>query len=255
VSLFISSKVTANTPGKFILALFFISLQSSLALPGDSLKVGRPKLGIVIKADLLSLGLTAIENQYKLKHYPGNRSQEYIYSLTGEKLFFQHQSVQLCWLAYNYQYAQTNGIIPRKRNWIVVAPEYKYFVTQRRDHSGLYVGANLKYIRLYNQDTYVSYLNNSSGYDVYWRLSHSAGLGFITGCQFSAKRGFTFDLLGNIGFFTELRYTYYDGTQTNSFFGSGFYRSWDHVYDLGIYRRNDPFCIDFRVAINLGYKF
>lgn len=237
------------------LFIFLICYGSSFSAPSDSLKVKRKKLDIVLKAEILGPSLEAYT------YYRNSRNgftpflREWLYSFSAEALLLQNQSVQLTYMGYNATFNYNSNFLPAvRRNWFVIAPEYKLYVSQKKVCSGYYIGANIKYIRLSNQDGYSN--SNSSVYSVAHSVSQSIGAGFITGCQFYIKEGFTFDFVLGLGFLTEVNYS--TDVPPNAYgYYSYFWRN-NHVYDFALNNTvGSPSLThaDIRLGINIGYHF
>ena len=215
-------------PKKLFLSLvFFIVGFGLIAASPDSLKT-KHQIGLIIKADLLALGYDAIT--YKKTVY-----QKY-YAFSVEKLLGKQHSLQLSYC--NAPTAKLDG----KNKWYVISSEYKFFVSKNKPHTGYYIGGSLKYIHYYEKSSRIppQTLNDPAVYTGIYE-SHSLGVGFVNGVQFYLLKRITIDVMAGLGVFSEIAKKEYN---------SYFLESGHHYYGFGISNH-----LDYKLAINLGFKF
>jgi hypothetical protein len=173
------------------------------------------KIQFLIKTDILSIIISAIEGKTAA-------------SFTGEICFNHRHSIQFTGLNKAY------STISRKDFTVEIIPEYKFFIEKRKSYSGFYAGAYLK-------TTNYSY-ENELNIDVpqnYTYLEYNMtrmGGGVICGYQIYIKKHLVIDLLAG--------------------YGALYSTDINIIKMVNIKMDNQPKTInDFRLSLNLGYKF
>ena len=144
-------------------------------------------------------------------------------SLTIEKGFAKHHSLQLMG-----RYDKNKKYESRT---CYLQPEYKYYWNAKKNFSGFYTGAYLKYAN----EKYVGYYSVPDLYIHFRRDTRAAGM--LAGWQFCIKRHFVIDLTAGAG----IAYT----TQTQI-------EKWYPLYQSG---HRSLFDLDAKLAVNVGYRF
>jgi hypothetical protein len=208
----------------FVLPLFFVGFRFFSATPIDSTS-SKKQISLIIKADLLALG-------YDVFTHKKPAYQKY-YSFSIEKLLGKNHGVQL---SYYFAPFSSTGV-----KWYVISPEYKFFVSKKKQHTGYYIGANLKYIHYYEKSSWVApqSISDTTYYGKY--ESYNIGAGLINGFQFYLWNRISFDFLAGIGFFAEIKNKQY---QPYYLLGG------NHLYGFAFSRN-----ADIRLALNIGFKF
>ncbi|MBC7862692.1 MAG: DUF3575 domain-containing protein [Bacteroidia bacterium] len=204
-----------------ILFLFCLRPYNSqgISFKNDSTK---KKIGLVVKADLL---LPAIGIYYKQVEY----------AFTAEKFFGKHSSFQFTYLD-GWQNTRRNfssgGRFTHYWREIIFIPEYKFFLSKKKLHSGYYVGAF----------AWFDYLHSNTIHSLPWEYSANdtrktrIGGGIVNGFQFYLFNHLTFDIIAGAGYLQTVKIKVVEENFT--IVGSS-----PETYFFP------------RLAVNLGYKF
>ncbi len=118
--------------------LFLLLSFSAFAQKTDSTK---KQLGLVVKGDILM----PIYSLVNTDHYK-------IHSFTVEKLFSKRHSLQLTVLSLTQntksvkEYNNITNTNQMNFSSLAIIPEYKFFVSKKKNHTGYYVGAFAQYL-------------------------------------------------------------------------------------------------------------
>jgi hypothetical protein len=188
----------------FCLVYFWFSIANcnAISLSGDSSK---KRINLIVKADLI-LPIYSLLAKAKL------------FSITVEKLLGSRHSFQLSYLSYSSQtdVTEPNYHEPiksyqnRATNTFIVIPEYKFFVSRKKRHSGYYAGFFLSYssrVDEFHNKTVVP-----AGYGIwnvlgpatiygpdYNQREQDIGGGIINGIQFYVFKKVVVDFLLGLG--------------------------------------------------------
>ena len=206
------------------LLLFFVGIKFLSASPIDSTNSKR-QLGLIVKTDFLALG-------YDIVKRPTTAPNKY-YSFSVEKLLKDNHAIQL-----NYYFSPLSLVGTK---WYVISPEYMFFISKKKSHTGYYVGANLKYIHYYEKSSRVAPQTASD--TIYYGKyeSYNFGAGLINGFQFYLWNRVTIDFVAGFGVFVEIK-----NKQFQPYYLSGS----KHLYGFAINSNED-----IRLALNVGFKF
>jgi len=172
----------------------------------------KKQLGLVVKTDILSpiLRLFGDKDLY---------FDNYVFSFTVEKLLAKRHSVQLTFFESWEQ--QPNDW--QLNQWSLI-PEYKFFVSKKKAHTGYYIGAFGQFLN-YNERDYSPEIGNYK--------TISVGGGISNGVQFYVLKKITIDALLGFGILKPI-----------------------YVYDTyGAQQEDYLSTYTFRSAISIGYKF
>jgi hypothetical protein len=200
----------------FSLAVFF-----GHASPTDSVASKWP--GFVIKSDLTRYIWSRITHTQA-------------YSITFEVLVQKHFSIQFTAInafENSSKKGTINGATYKKKLYKDIF-DFKYFITQNKPHTGIYIGVYLKYLFVKSQYSLVDPAP-LSGVQSMQRFA----IGGITGFQLYAKNNLSFDLVIGLGMTRLLNYN--SGNQ-------------NYTYFLGVNRNKLYPDIRFTL-LNIGYKF
>ncbi len=194
---------------------------SAFAQKSDSTK---KQLGLIVKADVL---VPIISHLSKLNEF----------SLTVEKLFKQRHSLQLTYVKswYNKNTFVHNPATESgtdKNSTYQIIPEYKFFISKKKAHTGYYIGAYAKFISTYEKSI-SSITSPIIRSDIFEYSMYSISEGVINGFQFYFFNHLTLDVLLGIGVREVIEFNQIQGN-----FGG-----------------NSSALFDLRAAINIGYKF
>ena len=151
------------------------------------------------------------------------------FGLSAEYGFLKRHSFQLS----NVYVSLNNTKDKEKTNQALL--DYKFYITHKKQYTGFYSGAYLKYIDYHTIHQYVDpYYNNQN---IYLELSHnSIGGGLVFGYQNYLLKHIVIDFLIGLGVRNNFKTTIIK--QEN----------------IG-YSENKATILDARVSLNIGYKF
>lgn len=212
---------------RFTFYLLFLSTLTNQAKSTDlNIKDSTRKINVVIKGDILT-------------PLAGLISQEKSYSGTLEKLLFRRHSIQFTYLSRQRNFSPTPDSYHHVSdifNLYQLIPEYKFYVSKRKQYSGYYVGGTLAYSNYNDINTY--YLSTSPIVTSVNQVSgQSLGFGLMNGIQFYMFKYLTFDFLAGVGLNKTLQRQL---VQNNTI------ETYETFY-------NPKF--NYRFAVNIGVKF
>lgn len=153
-------------------------------------------------------------------------------ALTIEKGFSNRHSIQLTGRYTKYIHFISQG-------WEII-PEYKYFISKRKNFKGFYTGLYLKYGSETDKDLYES---GSNGNKYITKEYQNYGGGGTFGFQTYIRKHLTIDFLLGIG----VKYYVRQLNVPSDYYIGGASYTVDNKYPITH--------SDSRVSINLGYKF
>ncbi|HEX7414399.1 MAG TPA: DUF3575 domain-containing protein [Bacteroidia bacterium] len=193
---------------KKILHIIFLLL--SIAAFGQKTDSTKKGIGLVLKTDVLMPTFNGIQN------LTGGTSIDNLeadvnnaFSFSVEKLLGKRHSIQITFIEkwssvsntiYNdtaflsptSYYAIPKLTIVNKANELIIIPEYKYFVSKKKAHTGYYIGA---YAFYYSQN-FNRMFSDASQYII---KTGNIGAGFSNGVQFYLFKRITVDALLQLG--------------------------------------------------------
>ena len=192
------------------------------------------KTGLVLKGDvmfpLLSLAV----------------KQTAIFSVTTEKLFHNRHSLQLTYVSLSLRGSQVVESYPftetrQNTNYTFeIIPEYKFYVSKKKNYTGYYIGAYLAYINHTDKVLDATFIPSGyktvtiSGpatlYTSYKDIQQSMAAGIINGFQYYLFNHLVIDFLVGGGLFETIKYKGVEPV----------------IYAPQFY---------WRLAFNVGYKF
>ena len=123
-------------------------------------------------------------------------------------------------------------LFANKRNSYSIIPEYKFFVFRKRKYAGYYIGVYGKYIHEYGKTTKV-FLNSNSNINIYEYTDSSIGGGIINGFQLYFFKHLAVDFLFGVGVNEVIKFKQLQGFTEENYSPQ----------------------FDYRLALNIGYKF
>ncbi|MGZ3902328.1 MAG: DUF3575 domain-containing protein [Bacteroidia bacterium] len=125
--------------------------------------------------------------------------------------------------------------------WHMIALDYKYFVSRKKNYNGYYFGGSVTQTSQYSKGGFVApqSLQDSTYYGVY--KNTSVGFGFINGVQFYLFKTLTIDILAGLVYRIVIKEVDYNPQYMWQF------------------QKNSPTGIgpdvDLRLGVNLGFRF
>ncbi len=208
-----------NKTALLFLIYFFISSEIAEAqadIRKDSLK----GINLIIKADVLLPVVAAATNLH-------------LFSVSAEKLFCKHHSIQLSFLdtwTRNASQPAARRITDNFNTW-QIAPEYKYYMFKKKKYTGYYIGAFVMYTQYHDKNTL--YFLSQTLPKVYEEIEYSLSCGFINGYQLYLFKHITIDFLLGLGVKSPVKYKVVEGNIENDYKSS----------------------LIFRAAVNIGVRF
>jgi len=192
----------------------------------------KKQLGLVVKTDILLPAITLAKS----------RTAEF--SLTVEKLIKKRHSIQLTFIYFNNYIRTRSYIIPPSgieidkttTNSIAIIPEYKFFVSKKKNHTGYYIGISAAYgLQLY-RETYTA--NIPAG------VSYYNGVGPATLSNYRKDN----DQFYAFGIINGFQYYLYKCLVLDFVAGAGNAADFNQSF-----RASSQFV--WRLGLNIGYKF
>lgn len=219
---------------KYSIILLFLCLSCFMPYIKAQSDSTQKQIGLIVKTDILLPAIT-LANSHTAE-----------FSLTVEKLFSKRHSIQLSFMSfgntkpwsYTYVTNQTSVTEKIQYNSIAIIPEYKFFVSKKKNYTGYYIGASAAYIQYVEKGTWsdnipagVTYKNTTgpatlSGHSKY--IDNGLAVGIINGVQYYVGKHLVLDFVAGGGIYWDV----------NS--GTSFSESTQFI---------------FRLALNVGYRF
>lgn len=227
----------------FLLLIVIAGIAKQSFAQSDTVK---KQLGLIVKTDILMPFING--GSASLYSYDGKTLKAF--SFTVEKLLKKRHSIQLTFVSFgNYNSIRSYNINPYGINQytatetdritqhaIAITPEYKFFVSKKKNHTGYYLGVSASYMYFINRVAWtetipagVTYYNTTGPATIngiHNESNQSIAYGIINGVQYYLYKHLALDLIA-------------EGGLTRQIGLPGF----------------NPSFFAWRLGLNIGYKF